>query len=313
MKQTDDDDDGEASSKPDWKKKKVDDDERLTLRIDAIEADKYQARKNKMKTSLKRAKPNKNSKKVKQLCDDEDEDEYDDIEETVERSFRELRLNQNDASNNDTSLLDALLPHEKRMIEQQTTIAITRQQENAGKLNAIEQADTLARRAGIEKVTHTEQNEQMREAIYNPRRLRLQTLQKNVAKQTGIEGEIKPREQNKVVQGVKNVKQTTENHKVKNVKTTDVKTVAKTGASQNKTAEMILRKSGQTAKLTEIKKQIAYNLPPKQKAQRRNDAEKSATEQPGNTPEQKQGKRSYTEQVRKLLRESLRKNNKVRG
>ena len=150
---SDDDDDSGAAAKPEWKKKKVEDDERLTLRIDAIEADKYQARKNKMETSLKRTKPAKNSTKVKQMYDD-DEDEDDGLDEQhIIRSFRELRLNQSDASNSDTTLIDALAPHEKVMIEQRTNIEVTRQQEHAGRLNAMEQANTLARRAGIEKIS----------------------------------------------------------------------------------------------------------------------------------------------------------------
>ena len=318
---SDDDDDSGAVTKPEWKKKKVGDDERLTLRIDAIEADKYQARKNKMETSLKRTKPTKNSTKVKQIYDD-DEDEDDGIDEHVIRSFRELRLNQSDASNSDTTLIDALAPHEKVMIEQRTNIEITRQQEHAGRLNAMEQANTLARRAGIEKISEAKKTENLQEAIYNPKRIRAETLEKNIAKQVGLKGEIKFHTEGKVVEGVKEIRKLTDNHKVKNVKMQDAhdigsKSITKS-MSQNETAEMILRKSGQSAKLSEIKKQSAYGIKPKDTKVSMKDLKKTKDFELDAPNMQKQiqkeqDDKTYSEKLKSLLQESLRKNNKVRG
>ncbi len=317
MTQTDDTDDESPSSVPEWKKKKVDDDERLTLRIDAIEADKYQARKNKMQTSVTRAKPNnKISKKVKQMYD-EDEDEDDGPDEEVIRSFRELRLNQSDASNSDTTLIDALLPNEKRMIEQRTNIEVTRHQENAGRLNAMEQADTLARKAGIKKMTTSEQTEKMQDAIYNPKRIRAESLEKNLAKQVGLKGEIKFHTEGKVVEGVKELKKMTDNHKVKNVKMNDVKDLGKKSLTENEKAELILRKSGQTAKLSEIKRQSAYGLKPKELNKNpradQKDFELNAPQSQKNKEQEQEKEKSYSEKLKSLLQESLRKNNKVRG
>ena len=318
MIQTDDtdDDDESPSSKPEWKKKKVEDDERLTLRIDAIEADKYQARKNKMQTSAKRAKPQKMGKKVKQMFD-EDEDEDDGMDEEVIRSFRELRLNQSDASNSDTSLIDALSPNEKRMIEQRTNIEITRHQENAGRLNAMEQADTLARKAGMQKTSDSQRTEKMQDAIYNPKRIRAESLEKNIAKQIGLKGEIKFHTEGKVVTGVKELNKLTDNHKVKNVKMSDAKDLSKKTLTENEKAELILRKSGQTAKLSEIKKQSAYGLKPKEisKASKtpQKDFELNAPQSQKNKEQEKDKDKSYSQKLKSLLQESLRKNNKVRG
>lgn len=320
---SDDDDDSGAAAKPEWKKKKVEDDERLTLRIDAIEADKYQARKNKMETSLKRTKPAKNSTKVKQMYDD-DEDEDDGLDEQhIIRSFRELRLNQSDASNSDTTLIDALAPHEKVMIEQRTNIEVTRQQEHAGRLNAMEQANTLARRAGIEKISEAKKTENLQEAIYNPKRIRAETLEKSLAKQVGLKGEIKFHTEGKVVEGVKEIRKLTDNHKVKNVKMQDAhdigsKSITKS-MSQNETAEMILRKSGQSAKLSEIKKQSAYGIKPKdtkvsmKDLQNKKDFELDAPNMQKQKQKEKDDNKTYSEKLKSLLQESLRKNNKVRG
>ena len=307
-----DDEDAEgAVSKPDWKKKKVGDDERLTLRIDAIEADRWQAKRNKMQTEIKRTKTGKISKKVRQLYDD-DENEDDDIMD-VEHTFRLLRLQQKDVSNGDSSLLDALAPSERRMVEQRATIATMRQEENAGRLNAIEQADTLARRAGLNRSTVADNSKQMDEAIYNPRRIRLSSLESTIEKQTGIKGDIKPRTEGKVADGVKQVKITADNHKVKDVKTKDAKEVRDHNLTQNQTAELILRKSGQTAKLSEIKKQSAYNVktPLEQKAvenKQVKEFETSVTEQSGKQQKQQEQK-PYNEQVKKLLKDSLKQKN----
>lgn len=318
MTLTDDTDDDETpASKPDWKKKKVGDDERLTLRIDAIEADKYQARKNKMQTSTKRAKPtNKISKKVKQLYED-DEDEDDGMDEDVVRSFRELRMNQSDASNSDTTLIDALAPSEKRMVEQRTNIEITRHQENAGRLNAMEQADTLARKAGIRKTNDSERTEKMQDAIYNPKRIRAESLEKNIAKQIGLKGEIKFHTEGKVVEGVKELKKMTDNHKVKSVKMQDVQDLGKKTLTENEKAELILRKSGQTAKLSEIKKQSAYGLKPKEAMKNphinKKDFELDAPQAQKDKQQDKDNNKTYSQKLKSLLQESLRKNNKVRG
>lgn len=318
MTLTDDTDDDETpASKPDWKKKKVGDDERLTLRIDAIEADKYQARKNKMQTSTKRAKPtNKISKKVKQLYED-DEDEDDGMDEDVVRSFRELRMNQSDASNSDTTLIDALAPSEKRMVEQRTNIEITRHQENAGRLNAMEQADTLARKAGIRKTNDSERTEKMQDAIYNPKRIRAESLEKNIAKQIGLKGEIKFHTEGKVVEGVKELKKMTDNHKVKNIKMQDMPDLGKKMLTENEKAELILRKSGQTAKLSEIKKQSAYGLKPKEAMKNphinKKDFELDAPQAQKDKQQDKDNNKTYSQKLKSLLQESLRKNNKVRG
>lgn len=299
------DEDGEgAVSKPDWKKKKVGDDERLTLRIDAIEADRWQAKRNKMQTEVKRTKSGKISKKVRQLYDD-DENEDDDFDD-VEHSFRLLRKQQQEASNGDTSLLDALAPSERRMIEQRATLASMRQEENAGRLNAIEQADTLARRAGLNRSSIADNAKQMQEAIYNPRRIRLSSLEDTIEKQMGIKGEIKPHAEAKVADGVKQVKITTDNHKTKDLKTKDAKEVRDRGLTQNQTAELILRKSGQTAKLSEIKKQSIYNTtePLVQKAAKQtNEFETSVNGK--NAEEKQKTQKPQSEQVKKLLKDSL--------
>ena len=71
----------------------------------------------------------------------------------------------------------------------------------------------------------------------------------------------------------------------------DAAKVGKKNMSKNATAELILQKSGQTARLTEIKMKTAY-------------AKKE--------PDSKKTKRSYSAEMKKLLKASLQKNGEVR-
>ena len=71
----------------------------------------------------------------------------------------------------------------------------------------------------------------------------------------------------------------------------DVQKIGKTKMSQNKTAELILKKSGQTARLSEIKRQTQTSMGSKEKGQ--------------------QPKKSYAKEMKELLRQSLQKNEKI--
>ena len=94
-----------------------------------------------------------------------------------------------------------------------------------------------------------------------------------------------------MVKGVKRIVETTKNKKVKGISFDDAAKIGKKNMSKNATAELILQKSGQTARLSEIKM-------------------KSQIKNKDSNP--KAPKRSYSAEMKKLLRESLRKNDKVR-
>lgn len=302
----DDDDEGSAA-KPEWKKKKIGEDERLTLRIDALEAEKYQSKKNKVQTSQKKN-AFKISKKVRQAYDEE-EDENEEINDIAIRSLHELQINQNDASNGDMSLINALAPHEKQQIEQSTTLEVARNEQNAGKLNAIQQADKLARQAGLSKMAKSEHVQYMQNAIYNPSRIREQALEKNIRNKTGIKGEIKGKAEEKTaVKGIQKVKEVSDNRKVRPLELKDVKKLGKNNASQIQTAELILKKSGQTAKLEDLRlkhgRQTQEQDLSKISPQQEESKEKTKSE--------KKNDRTYAEQMKALLKESLRHSDKVR-
>ena len=261
------------------------------MRIDAQEANRYQAKAGKSKLGDLSPSLKSMRKKIRNPFDEEEDDNDGAMDDETLRILRELELNANDASNNDTTLLNAVSPAERRFIDQRSTIETTRREENAGKQNALEQADTLSRRAGISKMTTQEMTNSMQDAIYNPRRLREQSFEENVAKKVGLKGHITKHNTGEVVKGVKKITETSNRKKVKGMTMNDAAKVGKKNMSKNATAELILQKSGQTARLTEIKMKTAY-------------AKKE--------PDSKKTKRSYSAEMKKLLKASLQKNGEVR-
>lgn len=279
-------------------KKGFEESERLTLRIDAIEAEKYQSKKTKQSSNVLPKNVKKIKTKVRQLEDDDDEDE-DLMDYDAVHSLRQLQINQNDASNADSSLINALHDHERRQIMQSTNIEISRQQENAGRHNALEQADTMLRKANMHRMNTQEFMDELKDAIYNPSRLRREALQDQIAKQMGIEGKIEKRSEGNVIEGVKKVRELSGNRQVSQIQMKDVEKIGKENMNKNQTAELILQKSGQTARLAEIKRDSSI----------KRTAEKISDNQ--EQPKKKSGK-SYSAQMKDLLKESLKKNDKAR-
>ncbi|MBO6282111.1 MAG: hypothetical protein J6N49_06245 [Alphaproteobacteria bacterium] len=269
-------------------KKGFDNNERLTLKINVQEAEQYSAEKGKKKISALPKNMKKLRKKVRDSYDEEDDGSMD---EDVIRSLQELQINQTDASNGDNTLINSLSENERRQIMQNTNIEITRHEQDAGRQDALEHADTKLRQAGLRKMTTDEFTKEMQDAIYNPSRLRREALAHNITEKLGIEGNVTKHNEGKIVEGVRKVRDVTENRKVKSLKMDDVKNIAQKNMSQNETAELILKKSGQTARLSEIKHQTTSRKP---------------------EDKQKSGGKSYSVQMKELLKESLKKNDKVR-
>lgn len=276
------------AAKPLTDKQGFEDSERMTLKINVQEAQQYQAEKGKKKIGRLPKKLRKIKKKVR---DSYDEDEEIGMDEEVIRSLQELQINQNDASNGDSSLINSLTDDERRRIMQSTNIEITRREDMAGKQNALEQANTNLRKASLNKMNSQEFMNEMNEAIYNPGQLRRTAMEHSIAKQMGIKGKIEKRHEGEVVEGVRKVKELSDNRQVNTIKMKDAEQIGKKNMSQNETAELILKKSGQTARLSEIKRQ-SY--------QSNKDSNNKKTPQ-----------KSYAREMKELLRESLRKNDKV--
>ncbi len=262
-------------------------DERLTLKINVREAVQYEAEKGKEKIGALQNGMKKLNKKVRDSYDEEDADG---VDGEIILQLQELQTNLTDASNGDNSLLNSLSPEERNLMNQKTNIEVSRQEQNIGKINALMQADALSHQAGINKLKAEDYGNLLQDAVYNPRQLRNKSLEKNIQERTGIEGKIKEGDVQDVVKGVKKITKVTENHKTQKVTMDDAEKVGKKKMSQNETAELILKKSGQTARLSEIKKAETLR-------ENHNDGKKN--------------KKDYSKQMQELLHNTLKKNDKV--
>ncbi len=290
MQNNDDDDDSGGSYKPTAnksEKKGFDTEGRLSLRIDAQEATKYQANKDKGNLNNQITGIKNLRKKVRDSYDEEDNG----IDADVINSLNNLQMNLVDASNGDTSLLEAIDINDKRNLQQNTTIEIARHEQNAGKMNAILEANKLSEKAGVSKITDAEFVEKMQQAIYNPKKLQTKVLEENISKKIGIEGKIDKKNTDDIIEGVKKIREVAGDRQVKKVTFDDVEKLGSRKTNQNETAELILRKSGQTARLSEIKM-------------------KTAVDETGNKKAHKT--RGYSKKMKQLLEETLKKNDKVR-
>jgi len=275
-----------AKMELDWSKdKKFGTDERLGLKINIREANQYRAEKGKKGIISTAEQKNifRRKKIIRPLVDDEEEETQDD---TSFLSLQNMQINKTDASNGDNTLLNSLFPEEKILLEQKTNIEVTRNEENIGKLTALDEAASLSRKANISRLSDENYAKEMQNAIYNPQKTKIRALQENIAEKVGLRGEVTKHNIGYVVEGVSRIQKTSNKHKVPEMSMDDAAKVGKKKMSKNATAELILKKSGQTARLEEIKKRSAMNYGTKQESKK---------------------KVSYSAEMKKLLKAELRK------
>lgn len=158
---------------------------------------------------------------------------------------------------NDNSLANALSKEENKELKQQKENNTNRLHQNAAKLEAVNNAERLAKQAGI-NVTAKTADKNMGDAMYNQNTM-AKTLNKDLAKELKIKkpGKIPASKNKDLVKGVKNIKEM--GGKVENM---DIKTVAKAANTDNKgVAEIIYKNASNTDKKkihqqTDVKKLI---------------------------------------------------------
>ena len=228
----------------DWKKQGVGTKEHLTLKNDVKEALKYDEKK---KSALKKEKKinpetlplglKKLRKKIRDIYDDEDEDE-----DTI---FSHIRMPEQEEDN---VLLNSLNDDEKRMFKQKNTIENTQMQQIAGKMEALHIANNLAREAGLKNLSRKALDVGMQQATFEPEKMQEKIIKKEVGGKLGIRGKI---EDGKIIQaarGIKKVEQMGGKDATKNMNMKDIVKAGEEKLSDIELAEMILEKSGQDVK-----------------------------------------------------------------
>ena len=231
--------------KPD--KKGFDMREHMSLRIDAIEAEKHQQRAQrgtlKNSTSVSKTLPlgiQKLKKKVREVYDDDDEDE-----DNYSYTFLQMPTIEYEEENR---LLFGLSDDEKRALKVKETNDVVRSQQNSGKMEALHIAHMMAKDVGLEGLSMKGAAEGMQSALFEPQKIQEKTVKKEISKKLGIKGKI---EDGKIIQAARGIKKIESLGGQRAAKNLDMKDVIKAGEQkldEIKLAELILKKSGQNVK-----------------------------------------------------------------
>ena len=182
----------------DWKKNGFDKNERLSLRINAKEADNYNARKKNQPLKANRpenlaAGLKKIRKKIREVYDD---DEDDDENGTI---FAPIQY----AKEEENPLLNALNEDEKRLFYQKQNIENVNMQQTAGKMEALHIANNLARESGLKDISRKAMAAGMQEATFRPEEIQEKVIKKEVSGKLGIKGKI---EDGKIISAARGIK-----------------------------------------------------------------------------------------------------------
>lgn len=227
----------------DWKKNSTGKREHMALNIDAQAVEKYRDKKE--KNLMKTPRPEnlalglkKLRKKVREVYDEEDDE---DENETIFAPLPYLQEEEN-------PLLNALTEDEKRLFWQKNTIENTQMQQTAGKMEALQIANNLAKEAGLQNIDRKALNKGMNEASFRPQELQEKIIRKEVSGKLGIKGDIEKGKILEAARGIKKVEMLGGKEAVKNLDMRDIVKAGEEKLDEIKLAEMILEKSGQDIK-----------------------------------------------------------------
>ncbi len=229
----------------DWKKKGFGNNERLTLKNDVKEAQKYNdnkktplSKKNKITPENLPLGLKKIRKKIRDIYDEEDDDENDTY-------FSHIKMPEQEEDN---TLLYALNEDERNMYKQKNIFENVKMQQNSGKMEALHIANNLAREAGLSNISRKAIEVGMQQATFEPQKIQEEVIKKEVGGKLGIKGKI---EDGKIIQaarGIKKVEQLGGKQATQNLQMKDVVKAGEQKLSDIELAEMILEKSGQDIK-----------------------------------------------------------------
>lgn len=219
-----------------WKNKGFDTKEKLTLKINVKEANRYEAKK---KNAFQKGNPqnlpkgiNNLRKKIRDVYDEDDEDDWGVVIPKAPDEY-------------DNTLMRALDENEKKALEQKQTMHNVKMNQTAGKMEAMAMADRVAKEVGLKGVNKKELNENMQSAIFNPEQMQKKILQKDVMKKKGIHGDVSVGELIQTARGIKRVEQMGGDKALKGMESKDVKRAGDEKTSKRDVARLILEKSGQ--------------------------------------------------------------------
>lgn len=230
-----------------WKDKKgFDFQERVTLKVDTKKAEAYNKRAKKRDLKSKTAKSvdfdanlMKMRKKIRDVYDEEDEEED---------GFIFIGHQPMMEAEDDGRLMNGLSEDEKRMVMQKETLETVKMQQMAGKMEAMQLADNLARETLNHGANRKLLNEGIQDALFRPEETQKKIVEKEVSQKLGIRGNL---EDGKIIQAARGIKKVQVMGGVKATKDINMKDIVRAGEdkmSDKELAELILEKSGQDHK-----------------------------------------------------------------
>ena len=184
----------------DWKKKGFSNNERLTLKNDVKEAQKYAENKKTPLSKKNKVTPEnlplglkKLRKKIRDIYDEEDDDENDTY-------FAHIKMPEQEEDN---TLLYALNEDERNIYKQKNVFETSKMQQNAGKMEALHIANNLAREAGLNNISRKAIEMGMQQATFDPQKTQEEVIKKEVGGKLGIKGKL---DDGKIIQAARGIK-----------------------------------------------------------------------------------------------------------
>lgn len=234
----------------DFEKSGFDFNERLTLKHNTLEAEKYRERKNQkqqhapLQPTKKPKLPNQMSIKIKDAFDEDDEDENEGV------FYQPIR-----ARAEENPLYNALDENEKRLFMQKQTIHTTEMQQKAGKMEALMLANMLAKKAGLSKISAKTLGKGVNQAVFDPKKLNSEAVRGNVGKKFKMKGKLENGKIIEAAKGIKKIEQMAGEQGLRDISMNEAVAIGENKMGDRKIAELILEKSGQ--KLKKIKTEKA--------------------------------------------------------
>ncbi len=239
-----------------WKKGSIGIKEKITLKTNVAKAVEYDAQKQNLQKPVLHPSPKdlpkglkRIRKKIKDVFDEEDEDESEYI------TLQDTALLEQDHN----SLLNALNENEKKQLQQQETLHQNKMQQDAGKLEAMLQAEKIIKEAGLPRIDAKTKAKNMQDVRINtdtvgnvirdvaPKKLNLSP--KKMQK-------LSLEEKKKLAQGISLVKQLGGEKALTGTKVEELVFVGDKKSSEKEVAKIILEKTGRKkAKAPSKKKQ----------------------------------------------------------
>lgn len=234
-----------------WKKTGFESKDKITLKTNVKKALEYEAKDKRNPQNSFAISPselpkglNKMRKKIKDIYDEDDEDENDFIIAPLEQS----------------SLLNALHDNEKTQLKTQETIKNMQMQQNAGKMEALMTANRMTQQLGLKGLSKDTVNKNFQDVAMSSNTYE-RALKDDITKKMKLKGRnLSEKEMVNLLRGIKRVQEMSPNAEgqknkgkmLEGWKLDDLLSAGEKGTDDKEVAEMILKKSGRKSSKKEV-------------------------------------------------------------